>query len=373
MKNSEFHSFVSPRQQQPLKLGASDVQAYQELGKIGVHIGEVDKMASFAMDSNDVGINPSPLPGLTVQGITAPVQFLQQWLPGFVTVVTAPKKIDELVGVTTIGSFEDEEIVQGVIEPLGDSVLYSDYGNVPLTSLNTQFERRTIIRNELGFKVGILEEARTAKIRIAVAQEKRAAATLKLEIQRNRLGFYGFNNGLNRTFGFLNDPDLPAYVTVPTGQSGGTGWSTKTFLEITADIRAFLASLRAGSKGVIDPQSDQITLALPESAVDFLSVTSDYGVSVREWLTKTYPTVRVVSAPELDDANGGASACYVYAERVNDGVSSDNGRTFEQLVPSKFMTLGVARDTKAYIENFANASAGVMLKRPFAVRRFSGI
>jgi len=373
MKESVFHSHVGPRNQRPLVLSGDDVKQYASLTKIGICLPEVRAMASFAMDSNDVGFNPSPAPGLTVPGIAVPIQFLQAWLPGFVSMVTAPRKIDELVGVTTVGSFEDEEVIQGVVEPVGNPVMYSDYGNVPLTSWNVEFERRTILRHELGFKVGKLEEDRSSKIRLSTANQKRASATLKLEIGRNRLGFYGFNNGANRTFGFLNDPRLPAYTSVPAGAALGTAWSTKKFLEITADIRTMLASLRISSKDVIDPQKDPITLALPTSAVDFLTVTSDYGNSVREWLTSTYSNVRVISVPELDDANGGASACYVYAESVNDGDSTDNGRTFDQFVPAKFMTLGVDRDTKSYIENFANASAGVMLKRPFAVRRFTGV
>ncbi|MDR2093020.1 MAG: DUF2184 domain-containing protein [Azoarcus sp.] len=376
MKNSPIHSHVGPRQQRPLRLSArEDIADYGALSRIGIVLqqGRVRDMARAAMDSNDVGINPSPLPGLTSPAIATPVQFLQSWLPGFVAMVTAPRKIDELIGVTTIGSFEDEEIVQGTLERLGESALYSDGGNVPLTSFNVEFERRTIVRHELGFQVGRLEEDRTGRIRLSAANEKRASATVALEIQRNRIGFYGFNNGQNRTFGFLNDPNLPAYVSVAEGAAQDTAWSTKTFLEITADIRAWLASLRAGSRGVIDPQAANITIALPESAVDFLSVTSDFGVSVRDWLGKTYPNVRILSAPDLDDANGGATAVYVYAESVNDGTSTDNGRTFEQFVPVKFISLGVERGVKGYTEDFANATAGVMLKRPYAVRRFSGV
>lgn len=43
-----------------------------------------------------------------------------------------------------------------------------------------------------------------------------------------------------------------------------------------------------------------------------------------------------------------------------------------QMVPAKFVTIGAQQLTKGYEEVFANASAGVMLKRPFAVIRRSG-
>jgi hypothetical protein len=321
-----------------------------------------------------VGINPSAMPGLTAPSIASPSQFLQHWLPGFVAMLTAPRKIDELVGITTAGSFEDEEIVQGFIEHLGSSVPYSDYGNVPLASFNTNFERRTIVRYELGFSVGHLEELRTGRIKLSTAAEKRNATTLALEIQRNRIGFYGFNDGANRTYGFLNDPNLPAYVSVANGASGDPEWSSKTYLEIVNDFIAWLNGLQEKSLGVIDAHKTPITIALPNAVSQFLSIQNQLGTqSVGQWLKGEYPNVRVEFIPELDDANGGATAVYVYAETLNDGNSSDGGRVFEQFVPAKFITLGVDRNAKSYIEDFANATAGVFLKRPVGVARYTGI
>ena len=116
----------------------------------------------------------------------------------------------------------------------------------------------------------------------------------------------------------------------------------------------------------------ELTLAVATAAVDRLSVTSDFGISVRDWITRTYPKMRIVSAPELSAANGGANVFYLYAERVNDQ-STDDGRTFIQPVPSKFQVLGVHQTAKAYVEDYLNATAGVMCKRPYAVVRYTGI
>ena len=82
--------------------------------------------------------------------------------------------------------------------------------------------------------------------------------------------------------------------------------------------------------------------------------------------------MRVVSAPQLNAANGGANVFYLYAEHVEDG-ASDDSRTWVQVVPAKFQALGVERQAKAYIEDYTNATAGVLLKRPYAVVRYSGI
>lgn len=363
----------------PLALSAADVKHYAALAGVGINLNDRttrQMMAGLgldmAMDSNDVGIAPAPLSGLTTASIATPTQFLQAWLPGFVRVLTAARKIDELIGLTTVGSFEDEEVVQGVLEPTGVAIPYTDDGNVPLMNWNTNFERRTVVRFEAGMSVGVLEELRVARMRVNTAGEKRASAALALDIQRNRVGFYGFNSGSNRTYGFLNDPALPAYVNFPNGAGGSALWSSKTFLEIQKDIRLGLVKLRTQSMDTIDPGKTPITIAVPTNAIDFLSVTSDFGISVQKWLDDAYPNVRVVSAPELNDANGGVGVAYFFAERVDDG-ASDDSKVFGQNVPSKFFTLGVEKRTKSYVEDYANASAGTMCKRPYAVARYSGL
>ncbi len=79
-----------------------------------------------------------------------------------------------------------------------------------------------------------------------------------------------------------------------------------------------------------------------------------------------------MSAPQLNAANGGANVFYLFADAVSD-LSSDDGTTFAQLVPAKFQVLGVQQMTKGYEEDYSNASAGVMVKRPWACVRYSGI
>jgi hypothetical protein len=349
-------------------MSASDVADYAALQDLGINFPSksVAQMAAYAMDNQQSDVS--------APSMTTPVQFLQNWLPGFVKVVTAARKIDELVGITTTGSWEDEEIVQGLLEPIGNAVPYGDYSNVPLASWNTNFVRRSVVRFEKGIKVGMLEEARAARIRVSTAAEKRSSAALALEIQRNLIGFFGYNGGNNLTYGFLNDPSLPAYVTVAATGTGSpaTLWSGKTFLQIIADIRVAAAQLQTQSQDTINPEDVELTLALSTNTYQYLSVTSDFGISVRDWITKTYPKMRVVSAPQLNLANGGANVFYLYAEHVDDG-ASDDSRTWVQVVPAKFQALGVERQAKAYIEDYTNATAGVLLKRPYAVVRYSGV
>ena len=378
-KASQVHGRVSARNFQPVQMTDKDVGQFAALRGVGIQLDNtwIQQVMGHhgivnTMDSNDVGPWAPAQSALSTPSIAAQIQFLQAWLPGFVQMATAARNIDKLIGMQTVGAWEDEEVIQGVLEPIGNAVPYLDHTNVPLASWNVNFERRTIVRFEQGLQVGVLEEMRSARMRLSTAAEKRKAVQLALEIQRNRVGFYGYNNGNNRTYGLLNDPQLAAYQTVANGAGGSPLWSGKTFLEIVKDLRLGLSQLRTNSKDTIDPKSTPITLAVATSRVDLLTITSDFGISVLDWLRTNYSNVRIESAPELDDANGGAAVFYMYADKVDDG-STDDSSVFAQLVPAKFMALGVEKNAKNYVEDFANATAGVMCKRPYGVIRMTGI
>ena len=368
MIKSKEHSYQAPRSVRPVVMTAEDVADFGALAELGINFSpaRVERMAEmFAMDDQQ-GL-------ITTATITTPVQFLQAWLPGFVKTITAARKIDTLIGRTTAGSWEDEEVVQGVLEPIGVAVPYGDMTQVPFSSWNVNFERRTVVRFEKGLQVSVLEEARAARIRMNTAAEKRNSSALALEVQRNAIGFYGYNSGNNRTYGFLNDPSLPSYVTVATGAASSTHWSTKTFIEITNDIRTAVGALQTQSQDMINPGSDPTTLVVSTNTYAYLSTVAVYGnLSVMGWIRETYPQMRVESAPQLNSANGGANVFYLYAEKVEDG-ASDNSRVWDQIVPAQFMALGIEKRAKSFVEDYAMATAGALLKRPYGVVRYTGI
>ncbi len=377
MQSSKEHFHVSGREAAARRaagkslfaMDQADVNAFAQLRAVGLGLDaeKINAMAAFAMDDAQGGV----LTG----SIGTPVQFLQAWLPGLVRAVFKIRVIDELVGITTIGEWSDEEVVQGAIESMGDAVPYGDLSNVPMSDWNLNWERRTIVRFEKGFYVGRLEEARAAALRVSSQAEKRIAAATALDIQRNQVGFVGYNGGSDRTYGFLNDPYLPAYVTVANGATSGSPlWSTKSTLDIIADLIQAFQTLEVQSGGNIQPKVDGTTLALPTGWDAYLGTPTTLGYSAGEWLKENYPKSRVVTAPQLQAANGSANVFYLYADKVeSDPESSDDGRTWMQAVPAKLQTLGVQQEAKRYIEDFVSATGGTMCKRPWAVYRATGI
>jgi hypothetical protein len=305
-------------------------------------------------------------------GVSANISNLRNFLPGIVREITTVRKIDELLGMVTVGNWEDEEIVQMVQERTATAKPYADNVAIPYTSYNTDYERRTIVRFVIGMKSDLLADKRAAASGMDPIAAKTTAAATALEIARNEVGFYGYNDGANKTYGFLNDPNLPAYATLPNGAGGDPEWSTKTFQEKQADFVAAISALMTNTGGNFDPMTDSFTWAIPLSVASELTQINEYGISIAKWVRETYPKCRMVHVPELDAANGGANVFYLYADMMK-GDSTDNGRVFDQLVAEKYMSIGRGQEVGGYKEGFTNAVAGALLKRPYAVYRASGM
>ena len=382
---SPVRSNISAANVRPLDLGYEQIDDHilESLDRIGICFDGCDIQDMIggikALGYNDLsakelfeatGMDAAVTPPLTEGSITNPVQFFQHWLPGLVRIVTAPREIDDIIGISTQGDWADDVIVQQVVGNSGLAIPYSDSGNIPLANWNQNFEQRTIVRFEMGMTVGVLEQARAAKVRVSSSEEKRYGVTEALEIVRNLIGFSGYDNGANRTFGLLNDTDLPGYNTLPD-EGGSTLWANKTFAGITRDIIFMVNGLRTQSEGRIKPEQYPLTLVLAVDVVEQLAVTTDFNISVKKWLSDTYPNITVKTAPQFNGANGGANVGYLFAEYV-DMSGTDDSQTFIQVVPAKLKSLGVEQRAKNYAEDYSNATAGVMTKRPYAVFRATG-
>ena len=306
---------------------------------------------AFAMDAVQGDVTTPSIPGL--------IQFLQFWMPGQVYVMTADRAADRLMGIMTQGEFRDEQIVQEMLEPIGYPRPYEDDTNMPLADYNIVYPYRTVVRMELGMRVGILEEERAAAIRVNSQQSKREAVGENLEVTRNLIGFFGFNSGANNTYGFLNEPGLLPVNEFPNGATGSPEWSSKTFLEIQQDLLLMFNQLLTQTKGQVDAMQVDTILAVPQNAWTYLGRTSDFGISVRQWLKETYPKCRVDQAIQLNTAGGnsvGDGQAYLYAERINDR-STDDGRVWAHVVPQRFRVLGVQKLVKGWEEGYAMATA----------------
>lgn len=332
-----------------------------------IGIGFSDSALREFMAYAGYGMDAAPSP-LTTPSVPNAVQFFQYWLTNVIKVVTQARVADKIAGRDINGSWEDEEIVATVAEGIGQARPYGDKTDLNLATYNVNFERRTIVRFEQDIEVGTLEEARAAKMRINSSDRKRVAAGESLAISMNDVAFRGYNSQSGRTYGYLNDPYLPAYQTVATGAGGGTEWSGKTYLEICNDIKVAMSALRVRSGYNFDPYSEASVLAVAGNAIDFLATQNELGTkSVREWIRETYPNCRVEAIPQFSGANATASVFYLQAENIA------GEKVVRQNVQDVFRMIGVAKLSKGFVESFSNATAGVMYEQPIGVVRYTGI
>ena len=348
-----------------------------------------DKVKSFAMDEgttlgtlSSLGINfedralkdmmkiaEDALPNTqTTQTVTTPIQFLQHWMPETIEVLTQARSADELLGREIAGSWEDEEIVLPIKERVGQARPYGDYANTHNADWNYNFEKRTIVRFEDGLTVNRLEEARASRIRMSSAEEKRASVAESLAIAMNEVAFLGYNNGANKTYGILNDPNLANYVTVATGAGGNTTFASKTYNEICNDFKVGMNALRTNTGDNFNPQRDKVTVGIASSVFEYLYAENALGnKSVLTWLKENFPNIRLVAVPEFNGANASSNVMYFIADRLA------GKKVAGQYIQDVIRLLGVEQHTKGYSEAYSNATAGVLVGQPLGVVRYSGI
>ncbi len=332
------------------------------LSGLGITLGHqgVEAWKGIAMDADPALI--------TSASVATPIQFLQHFIAEPVYTLTQKRKIDDILGRDIAGRAIDEEIVLRAIELTGQARQYTDKANPPMASFNQNFERRTVCRFEVGFEVGTLEEERAAAMMINAGAEKRAAVARAHAIILNKVGFYGYNDGSNRTYGLLNDPNLPNYGTVALNAGAtATTWASKTFAEIQKDIKTAVAALIVRSGSNFDPQNSPFVMAVASDAFTYLATTTDFGISVADWIKKVYPSCRIEIVPEFVAATSGSSVFYLIAEEL------EGRKVANQYVQDVFRLLGVERKIKGFKEDSLCATAGVLVSQPIGIVRYKGI
>lgn len=325
---------------------------------------ELDALGFSGIETMD-----SALQGPAVHSGFIDPKFLTTQFGGVIRQPVSRSSVDALIGMTVVGSYDDEYIEFDIMESTGRAELYGDHADIPLANFIYTQDKRGIVRYEQGFEVGYLEQSRMAKRNIDNASEKRRAAKQALDMSREDIGYYGFYNESTRTFGLLNEPNLPPYETT------NTQWAGADFAVITNDIANMVSQLEVQSEYRIK-EDMQMTLVLPAGFGRFLNVANNAGngQTVKEWLRYAYPNLRVLQTPQFVGANGGSNVAYLFVDNVEleDGETATS-QSLVQIVPTQYHLIGSQQREKVYTETALNATAGVVAIHPWAITRLSGI
>ena len=332
--------------------------------------------AGFGVATMDGIAVPAAQSGANLPGLN---QFLQSWLPGAVRMFTAPRRAEELLGFTQAGDFSDQTIVARFIEMFGFTQSYGDLADVPRAGYNAEYVSREIVRFQGGIQSDRLESERMAKIGVSDIDEKRAALARAFAITENYVSFNGFSGV--KCYGLLNDPNLPAYVTLPTTGTGTSSlWANKTTALQFADFQVSVQALFTQTKTAFDPTKEEFTWAVGTATkialTNFMVVGgTTLAISLGAYIEQQYPNIRIIAIPELDAANAGSNVWYMYKESaVAVDNSTDDGKTIANMIQQRmFMLSALPTKSGGTSENYASAQAGVFVKRPILIYRASGM
>jgi len=351
MTQSKIHSHMTGRiaaERGPVNLQADVQLSHADLNALGVDLQ--------AMDAALIGGGLGGVPGYIGR------EPLETWLPGTLRAITQVRNIDTIAGITTIGRWEDEAIKVRLEEPAGQPELYGDNANIPLADFRTTIESRGIVRFELGFRVGQLEQARLSANGFDGYQSKRRAVQEAMDISRNAIGFNGFHSDTSNVYGLLNDPNLPAYA-------GSATWLTADYETLVNEVTEMVNQLEEQSGGHVR-EDMAMTLVLPTGYRGIFNAANELGYTFRSWLRDNYPNMRIVHTPEFKAANGDLDVAYLFVDAAGEVDDSDvESSSLIQAVPVRYQVIGSEQEIKGYLEDATNATAGVFVLRPWAFAR----
>lgn len=311
---------------------------------------------------------------LYAPNIGYPVQFFQQWLPGLVGQILTIRMADLAFGERMIGDWIDEEVVQKYMEGYAMPTLFSDADNKSDTNLNIIFEPLDVVRFEQGVGANDKAQADAARMQVDLMASKRNVARTAMDVVSNEIAWYGANTSVNRTYGALNHPSLLPTQPFPAGAGGQTEWQTKTFEEITADIRNMATTLRVQSGGNYQAGKQPSTLLIALSVYETLkTMNAISNYSVQQYIDDLYPKTTILGVPEFDQAEGGENvAMWFVNKNMKDLTSTDSGAVWSHEKQVKFMLRGMKKEAFRTEEIYLMAENGMRLTRPTAVTKWVG-
>lgn len=339
-----------------------NLRTMENLALMGVSFNDKSSGVKYVMDA-------MPTQGVTNPTAQVPVQFLQHWMNKIITVVTQATTADEFLGRSTYGEWYQESIVLRLRELTGAVRPYGDHAQAPLARYNYNQEDRTIVRFAQGILTGALEEARLAAIgqKSSAYESDRAALGLAFKLNTNAVAFFGYNLGYNKTYGILNDPNLNPYIAVPENAAGETEWAKKNFYEIVTDLNTAVAELQKQCAGNFIPSKHAFKIGIALGCDQFLNQVNSYGISVRKYISDTWPKADLVVIPEFDNALAGDNVMYLKLDELA------GSPVAEQIVPAAVRLVGSVPRASGLYELYSDATAGTFVEQPLGIVRFFGI
>ena len=306
----------------------------------------------------------------TVPNIGVPAAYTTYLDPRITEILFAVMAATKLYGETKVGDWTDRFMQFPVSEIVGDVTPYSDFTNSVSSDVNYEFPTRENFLFETSIKYGDLEQATAAKARLNYAGDKQRAASEIIARAHNRFYLSGVAN--KRTYGALNDPNLPESET-PISVNSKTTWADKeadagnaaTISNVIYnDINKLVNALMSNNGGNLDQNSPYV-LAVASDRYNYLSLPNSFGLTALQMLKDNYPNMTIFQLPELQTASG--SMLYL---TVPEFMGSPTG----EAAYSEKMRFGRMESYSTfYVQKAFGGTWGCVIRRPNFIATMTGV
>lgn len=319
--------------------------------------------AELAQDSM---LAQDALPALVTVSNSGVPAFLTNYIePKLIEVLVSPTKAAEILGETKKGSWVNQTAFFSMVESTGEVSSYGDRNTNGEVGTNANWPQRQNYLYQTMTTWGDLEMARMGTAQIDWASRQQVASAKIMKQFENKAYFYGISGLQN--YGILNDPGLSAPISPNAKAAGGFTWlNNATYLEIVNDINKLYQKAVSQCGGLLERDAP-MTLAMSPSVEVALSyvATLGTGVSVYDTIKKTYPNLRVVTAPQYTTGSG---------ELVQLIVGELEGqKTGECAFAEKMRAHGVVRKASHFEEKKSGAIWGAIFYNYVGVASMLGV
>ena len=283
--------------------------------------------------------------------------------PAVVEILTAPQSSTEVFKETKLAEWKDNKSTFPVVEHVGHSEAYSDFGKGTLSDANLEYPQRDVYRFQTLIQCGDLEQEMSAAAKINLLSQKQQAATKVLSLDRNEMNLRGVAG--KAIYGLLNDPNLPAALS-PATVDGQTAWTKKGGIGVYNDIVTMFNQISKATAGYVKFDTPMV-LCIPPAINGALLQVTTLGVAPVMDLVKSYfKNLRVVVIPQLEDEEGVATALLIAEEVAGQRVAQFG---YADLL----RTSRVIQDYTSISQKWMSSTTGAMIYRPMAFASMTGI
>ena len=270
------------------------------------------------------------------------------------------------------GDWSDKYMRFNVTEYSGSVTPYSDHGENIASDVNIESPERENFVFQTVIRYGDLEEATVARQRLSLASEKQKAAATILAKAHNKFYLYGVAG--KKTYGLLNDPNLPVSASPNSITIGGNTYSTwadkaghdaaNASNHVYNDVLKLWNTLCANNGGNIDADSP-IVLAVSNARASYLNALNTYGLSAAKMLKDNFPNIVIVQLPEL--STGAGEMMYMIVPELF------ASQTAELAYSEKMRLSRVVPEMSAFKQKAVGGTWGAIIKRPSLIQTMTGI